>query len=108
MNMNQRLRIVMQLTLAVTIVGLTACGDGAKEPVIQPIETVVPTSSASASGPSRPIANFLAPLTGLPVENEVINRPFAVMINNLAPARPQSGLTQADIVWELLAEGGIT
>jgi hypothetical protein len=30
------------------------------------------------------------------------------MINNLAPARPQSGLTQADTVWELLAEGGIT
>ncbi|WP_256761766.1 DUF3048 domain-containing protein [Cohnella sp. WQ 127256] len=109
--MTQRLRIAMQLTLAAVLVGLTACGSNeSKETLTQPTETVVPTASASAT-PSEtptPTAQFLAPLTGLPVEKEVTNRPFAVMINNLAPARPQSGLTQADTVWELLAEGGIT
>ena len=36
-------------------------------------------------------------------------RPYAVMINNIAPARAvQSGLSEAYVVYELLAEGGIT
>lgn len=35
-------------------------------------------------------------------------RPIAVMINNHAEARPQSGLNSADIVFETLAESGIT
>ena len=37
---------------------------------------------------------------GLPV--------LAVMVENSPPARPQSGLSRADIVYETLAEGGIT
>lgn len=35
-------------------------------------------------------------------------RPLAVMIENHSEARPQSGLTSADIVYEAVAEGGIT
>lgn len=35
-------------------------------------------------------------------------RPIAVMINNHAEARPQSGLNSADIVYETLVESGIT
>jgi hypothetical protein len=35
-------------------------------------------------------------------------RPLAVMIENHAEARPQSGLSRADIVYEAVAEGGIT
>jgi len=35
-------------------------------------------------------------------------RPLAVMIENHADARPQSGLQSADIVYEAVAEGGIT
>jgi hypothetical protein len=107
--MSQRIRTAMQLTLAAALLGLTACSGGS-EPVTQPIVTIVPMDSGSVS-PSQsttPTADFIAPLTGLPVDKEVTNRPFSVMINNLAPARPQSGLTQADTVWELLAEGGIT
>jgi Protein of unknown function (DUF3048) N-terminal domain/Protein of unknown function (DUF3048) C-terminal domain len=33
---------------------------------------------------------------------------LAIMIENQADARPQTGLTQADVVYEALAEGGIT
>lgn len=36
------------------------------------------------------------------------NRPVAVMINNHSEARPQSGLNSADVVYEALAESGIT
>lgn len=35
-------------------------------------------------------------------------RPLAVMIENHEEARPQSGLSKADIVYEAVAEGGIT
>lgn len=35
-------------------------------------------------------------------------RPLAVMINNHIDARPQSGLIYADLVYEIVAEGGIT
>lgn len=35
-------------------------------------------------------------------------RPLAVMIENTPDARPQSGLARADIVFEALAEGGVT
>ncbi len=35
-------------------------------------------------------------------------RPLAVMIENSTEARPQSGLSLADIVYEAVAEGGIT
>lgn len=71
--------------------------------------TVVPTPSPTPLPTVTPeVPAFTAPLTGLPSEREITGRPFAVTINNLKPARPQSGLTQADVVWEMLAEGGIT
>lgn len=35
-------------------------------------------------------------------------RPLAVMIENHVDARPQSGLSKADVVYEAMAEGGIT
>lgn len=38
----------------------------------------------------------------------VNNRPLAVMVNNHVDARPQSGLVEADLVYEVVAEGGIT
>jgi len=48
-------------------------------------------------------------LTGLPVDPSVNSRPVtAVMIENSIDARPQSGLGQAGVVFEAIAEGGIT
>ncbi|RIK05510.1 MAG: hypothetical protein DCC48_09435 [Acidobacteria bacterium] len=48
------------------------------------------------------------PLTGVPA-SEVPARPaIAAKIDNYERARPQSGLNQADIVYEEIVEGGIT
>ena len=48
-------------------------------------------------------------LSGLPVEPAVNSRPITgVMIENSLDARPQSGLAQASVVFEAIAEGGIT
>lgn len=48
-------------------------------------------------------------LTGLPVDPSVNQRPVtAAMIENSLDARPQSGLSQAGVVFEAIAEGGVT
>lgn len=48
-------------------------------------------------------------LTGLQVDPSVNERPVtAIMIENSTDARPQSGLNQAGVVFEAIAEGGIT
>lgn len=48
------------------------------------------------------------PYTGIGSEEEVTGRAVAVVVNNHPKARPQSGLHQADIVYEILAEGNVT
>lgn len=51
----------------------------------------------------------VAPLTGFETDSDhATRRPFAVVIENHPDARPQSGYTKADVVYETLAEGGIT
>ncbi len=54
-----------------------------------------------------------SPLNGLlftkeEMDNLKKNRPVAVMMNNHVQARPQSGLNSADIVYESVAESGIS
>jgi hypothetical protein len=48
------------------------------------------------------------PLTGLFSTGQKDARPIAVMVENSPAARPQSGLGNADVVYEILAEGDIT
>ena len=48
------------------------------------------------------------PLTGRYIPEEAaLRRPIGIMINNHSKAMPQSGLSQADIIYETLVEGGI-
>ncbi|MCX4315499.1 MAG: DUF3048 domain-containing protein [Lachnospiraceae bacterium] len=48
-------------------------------------------------------------LTGMWIPKEYENRrPYAVMFNNIERAYPQSGVQEAGILYEILAEGGIT
>jgi hypothetical protein len=73
------------------------------DPTIPSVPTPTPLPTPSPTpGPEA------APLTGAVVPHIVAERrPIAVMIDDLAPARPQSGLSEADIVWHAPAEGGI-
>jgi hypothetical protein len=54
--------------------------------------------------------HVLTPLTGEAAPGNIPNRrPIAVILDTYSPdARPQSGLDRADMVFETLAEGGIT
>jgi hypothetical protein len=106
--MGRQLRSVFIFGLLILV--LSACSSGAGSNT----EEAAPTPAASTEPEATPTPEptpelgFTAPLTGLKRETEAAARPVAVMINNLKPARPQSGLTNADVVWEVLAEGGIT
>ena len=52
---------------------------------------------------------YYSELTGVEVQKEDLERPVtAVMIENSPDARPQSGLKDAGVVFESVAEGGIT
>jgi hypothetical protein len=48
-------------------------------------------------------------LSGLEISDKVLNsRPLAIMVGNDPEVRPQSGLINADIVFEVVDEGGVT
>ena len=64
----------------------------AKAIIVKPVSTTVPSTLSGL--PVAPSVNQL-PVTGIMIENEI-------------DSRPQSGLDQASVVFEALAEGGIT
>lgn len=71
----------------------------------QPSVTLTPQPSVS---PEPGPALVPAPLTGRLVTEAAARRhPIAVMIDDLSPARPQSGFSAASVVWQAPAEGGI-
>ncbi len=48
-------------------------------------------------------------LTGEWIDESLENqRPLTIMINNISDAMPQSGISDADIIFEMIVEGGIT
>ncbi|SDC09589.1 Protein of unknown function [Pelagirhabdus alkalitolerans] len=53
-------------------------------------------------------SEYMYPLTGMGTDEEPNNRIVSVMVNNHPEARPQSGLSQADMVFEILSEGNTT
>lgn len=48
------------------------------------------------------------PLTGLHTDYDVTQRPVAIMFNNIKKSLPQSGISEADVYYEAIAEGNIT
>ncbi|MDD2822838.1 MAG: DUF3048 domain-containing protein [Candidatus Daviesbacteria bacterium] len=75
--------------------------------------TALPSAGAALDeNPNEPKTE-VCPLNGAmktkrAKDNWVTRFPLAVMIENHTEARPQSGLSYADVVYETVAEGGIT
>lgn len=80
-------------TILLSVLLLMGCGQSAKD---------------SPDPSQEKEVSFRYPLTGLPTEKEASNRAISVMINNHPSARPHSGIDKADIVYEVLVEGGYT
>ncbi|WP_332633286.1 DUF3048 domain-containing protein [Halalkalibacter flavus] len=87
------------LLSAFLIVGGCSNNDQIKEETVE--EVFVEEELAEAP-------SYTYPLSGMEAEEEANHRIISVLINNDPAARPQTGLSQADIVYELLAEGTVT
>ncbi len=70
-----------------------------------PPETTLPPETTEVTEP--PVL-FRNPLNGEPAEGVRSMRPCAITINNQTGALPVCSLSQADMLFEILAEGGIT
>ncbi len=75
-----------------------------------PAVSTAPVPSVEPEPSEEPVySGPFNPLTGLPVEEDISQkRPYAIMLNNIKAALPQYSVSQADIIYEMLAEGGIT
>ncbi|QZY56556.1 DUF3048 domain-containing protein [Crassaminicella profunda] len=79
------------------------------EVVVNNEETIVETVDSEESNKIEEKEGLPSPISGIYTSEENIHkRPFAVMLDNQKYARPQAGLDQAEIVYEVLAEGWIT
>ena len=74
-----------------------------------PVKVAV-TPVVVAKKKPAPAPMFYSPLTGVQVADQAATKQAvtAIMIENSPDARPQSGLKDAGVVYEAIAEGGIT
>lgn len=94
---------VLLLTIALLLSG---CGQSAGDADMD-VDAKPGVEDTEPEPEPEPI--YLNPLTGLQTEKDIsMLRPYAVMLNNKKEALPQLGVSQADIIYEICAEGGIT
>jgi len=67
---------------------------------------LLPIHPTTPEAPKPSPARLFSPFTGEPVT--ALGPVLAVKIDNLAPARPQTGLSAADIVYAVPVEGGLS
>ena len=75
--------------------------------------TTIPEETTKAETTTEPppkvIDKYINPLTGLKSTVEMASkRPVSIMINNLKQSLPQEGISNADVMYECLVEGGTT
>lgn len=108
--MNSKRRLSILIVLCLISLMFSGCGKKAEnvsnvEPEDVPEQVVEPEPT-----PPEPPKGLPCPLTGMQIldEGDLKQRPIAVMIDNEYNARPQSGLLDAEIVYEIPVEGNIT
>ena len=96
-----------------------ACSSGNATPIAIESPTLAPVTTAPAPATATPAPTPTPsptptptywPLTGLPAPQDASlgRRPLNIRIPNDPNARPQFGLNKADIVFEMIVEGGVT
>jgi hypothetical protein len=97
----RKLTVFVVAILSITI--LAACSGAAAKRRSATTTTASPATTTTTLG-------AVAPLTGLLATNaSIASRPAVIVkIDNDAAAPPQSGLDEADVVYEEVVEGGIT
>lgn len=91
------------------VLSLAACGK--EEIPIVTLPSSVPTEATTApttEPPTEPPVLYRHPLNGTPLDAPYTGRAIAVSIGNTIAALPQHGISEADLFYEIEAEGGIT
>ena len=116
-------KILLYVMMFALVFALFACGNEAAKDAPKADETTETTEAnvnpESSENPGETEAQdevvpedspYRSHLTGLPVasKEDEVRRPVAIMINNAKKALPQCGISKASIIYEALAEGGIT
>jgi hypothetical protein len=119
---NARSRLLCALIATGSVLLAAGCTKGSSDPKSAAAVSGIASASASSAGvdsadpsPTTPASSSapaygLAPLTGaLAASAAAATRPaLGVKIDNVDGAWPQAGLNQADIVFDLPVEGGLT
>lgn len=106
-------KLLLALTGALIISSVaTGCGNKKEAPttetVLQVADDATMTDVPEMQEPKKE-GFILSPYTGEWIEESFKDkRPLCIMINNIIDAMPQSGISQADLTYEMLVEGGIT
>src|SRR3984957_2118005 len=106
-----RRRVTIALALAVSSSAFFAVGAHAASTTTttgassSPSTTTLPTTTTT-----KPSSRSVAPLTGLPYPKRLLKNRSAltIKIDNTPEAHPQFGVSEADVVYEEIVEGGIT
>lgn len=89
-------------------IGDTTAGETKGDTTAEDTTEGATTDEATTEEPFK-IPEFTDPLTGLASKKDISKRrPVSIMVNNIGVSLPQEGVSQAGILYECLAEGGIT
>ncbi|MGF1664732.1 MAG: DUF3048 domain-containing protein [Acidimicrobiia bacterium] len=106
-----RRSLIALVALALTV---AACGnDETTETTVAPTTTtttMATTTTTMATTTTTEDTRPRSPLNGLPVDDAAAlnRRVIAVKVDNHPDSRPQSGIQDADAIWEIRVEGSIT
>ena len=116
--MKKRIVVTSLMTLSLAFVLISSCGKKTEKTSVSNTNSVTSTVGSSVTDvisssavlpkePEKPA--YVSLLSGKALNEKYKNkRPFAFMFNNIEFAYPQTGTGRAEILYEILAEGGIT
>ena len=107
---------VVCMTIGIMMIAVS-CGGKKQESTDTEVQTAVvvetqamnATEAVKETESALPAGEMYSYLTGEPVSETIgKQRPYAIMINNIDVSLPQSGVSQAEMIYEAQVESGIT
>ena len=103
-----------RLSVVALVLAITACSGGAGDTTTTTSTTIATTTTQPTTTTEAPTTTIddrpRSPINGLPVDDPELleRRVLAVKIDNHWDARPPSGILEAEAVFEIRVEGGLT